>query len=104
MPKSITLALPRALLQIRFDKVRNTGYGRPVVSQPSEKSGYRSVGENAYIAEPGNVTSFASKMKYVLDNYDEAIKAGRKGRDLAFSVFNYNIQAKRIIQLIGSLS
>jgi len=75
-----------------------------VVTAVGEIPEYLSDGENAYIAEPGNVTSFASKMKYVLDNYDEAIKAGRKGRDLAFSVFNYNIQAKRIIQLIGSLS
>lgn len=104
----LTLARPRSIVADAGFPSKVTEYlatGRPVVvTAVGEIPEYLSDGENAYIAEPGNVTSFASKMKYVLDNYDEAIKAGRKGRDLAFSVFNYNIQAKRIIQLIGSLS
>ncbi len=78
--------------------------GRPVVSvNVGEISQYLSDGVNAYIVEPGNKDKLAEKIDYVLTSYDSALETANRGRELAYSVFNYHFQAKRIIPFIDSL-
>ena len=78
--------------------------GRPVISvNVGEIAEYLSDGVNAYIVEPGNKDKLAAKIDQVLARYDSALETASRGRQLAYSVFNYQYQAKRIIPFIDSL-
>lgn len=78
--------------------------GRPVISvDVGEVSDYLADGINAYIVEPGSREQLAEKIDHVLTCYDSALETARRGKQLAYSVFNYNYQAKRIIPFIESL-
>jgi len=59
--------------------------------------------ENSFIAEPDNVDAFASKMDFVLENYDHAKNIALVGKSLTGEIFNYNFQAKRMMHFIKSL-
>lgn len=77
---------------------------RPViVTAVGDIPDYITDGVNGFLAEPGSVESFAAKLSYVLDNYDVAIKVGKKGRELVDSVFDSKYQAKRILEFILGL-
>jgi hypothetical protein len=41
-------------------------------------------------------------MDFVLSNFEFSEQVGKKGKELALSVFNYNFQAKRIIDFIAN--
>ena len=60
-------------------------------------------GVNAFMVEPENVNALAAKLEYVLSNYELAKQVGRKGKELTDTVFNYNFQAKRMLEFINSL-
>lgn len=57
-------------------------------------------GENAFIAIPGNIDSFAGKIVKVFNNYQEATCIGLNGYDLVQGDFNYLQQAKRLNRFI----
>jgi glycosyltransferase involved in cell wall biosynthesis len=78
--------------------------GRPVISvNVGEISEYLADGVNAYIVEPGNKEKLAAKIDQVIQRYDSALETASRGKELAYSVFNYQYQAKRIIPFIDSL-
>ncbi len=78
--------------------------GRPVISvNVGEIPDYMIDGTNTFLVEPGNREELADKLDYVLTNYDLAMEVARKGNELAYSVFNYNYQGKRMIGFIRSL-
>lgn len=58
---------------------------------------------NGFLAQPGSIESFASRLSYVLDNYDEASEVGKRGRQLAEKEFDAGIQSKRIHEFILGL-
>jgi glycosyltransferase involved in cell wall biosynthesis len=58
---------------------------------------------NAFISESDSVDAFASKLDFVLNNYEFAKQIASKGKELTNTIFNYNYQAKRIIQFIETL-
>lgn len=49
--------------------------------------------QNGFLAEP-NPESFSEKLSWVADNYEDALRIGRKGRELAFSEFSYAKQSE----------
>lgn len=53
-------------------------------------------GECGYLAKPGDATSFAEKLSFVADNYDEASKVGKRGQELAYKYFSYYNQVSHI--------
>ncbi len=55
-------------------------------------------GENAYIAKPDDVDSFADKLRECLDNPELAKLIGMKGKELVYSEFNYKEVTKNIIR------
>lgn len=57
-------------------------------------------GENAMLAEPNQPETFASKMEWLLDNPQQAVSIGNKGRLTAKENFNNSIEAKKIIDAI----
>lgn len=76
--------------------------GNPVITvNVGEISDYITDKENAFLVEPGNVDALAEKLEYVLDNYQDALEVGMKGKELTTTVFNYNYQAKRMIEFIN---
>jgi glycosyltransferase involved in cell wall biosynthesis len=77
---------------------------KPVISvNVGEISDYLTDNLNVFLVEPENVSALAEKMDFVLNNYDLARKVGLNGKELTSTIFNYNFQAKRMIQYIDSL-
>jgi len=77
---------------------------KPVVTvKVGEISDYLINGVNSFIVEPGNGDALAEKLDYILTDYDTALQIGRKGQELTQTIFNYNFQARRMIDFINSL-
>ena len=57
-------------------------------------------GESALLAEPDNTQEFADKLCWALEHPTESMTIGEKGRDVAMSNFNSNIEATKIIKII----
>jgi glycosyltransferase involved in cell wall biosynthesis len=77
---------------------------KPVITvNVGEISDYYSDGVNAWVVEPENVDQLADKLNFVLNNYETALQVSAKGKELIMTVFNYNFQAKRMIEFISSL-
>lgn len=75
---------------------------RPVIAvDVGEISDYLKDGENAYLVKAGNVRELADKMKYVLGNYETALKTAICGKELTSGVFNYKYQAARILEFVN---
>lgn len=75
--------------------------GNPVVvTKVGEIPEYLKDGINAFMADPDSVESFANKMIEVMDNPERARQIGLKGKELTKTVFNNNVQAKRIIDFM----
>jgi glycosyltransferase involved in cell wall biosynthesis len=78
---------------------------KPVISvNVGEIPLYLKDGEHVFLVEPGNTAALAQKLDYVWNNYGLALEVGQKGRQLTETVFNYNYQAKRMIEFISSIN
>jgi glycosyltransferase involved in cell wall biosynthesis len=77
---------------------------KPVITvNVGEISDYYSDGVNAWVVEPENVEALANKLDFVLNNYQTALQVSAKGKELIMTIFNYNYQAKRMIEFISSM-
>ena len=103
----LALARPQSIVSDAGFPSKLTEYlatGKPVVvTKVGEIPVYLHDNENAFLSEPDSADAFADKLDFVLSNYKLACKVGQMGRDLTKTVFNYNHQAKRIIEFIESL-
>lgn len=78
--------------------------GKPVVvTKVGEIDNYLADGGTAFLAEPDNVESFAGKLDYILENYPDSLAVAQRGKELSETVFNYNFQAKRVIDFLNEL-
>lgn len=71
--------------------------GKPViVTKVGEIPSYIQDGVNGYLVEPDDADLFANKLKYILDNYDEALIVGKEGLKLAkyFDYLNQGLMLK----------
>ena len=57
---------------------------------------------DVFMVEP-TVNKLAEKLKYVLNNYDEAIKVGAQGRKTALNKFNFIGQTKKLDNFLNSI-
>jgi glycosyltransferase involved in cell wall biosynthesis len=57
-------------------------------------------GESAFISEPSNVRMFADKLLWALENSGDASKIGKAGADIALNCFNYEIETKKIVNVL----
>ncbi len=105
--KILALARPKSKVADAGFPSKLTEYlstGNPVVvTRAGEIPYYLRDNEHAFLAEPDSVDSFAGKLDFVLDNYDFAKEVGGKGKELTATTFNYNFQAKRVLDFINSL-
>lgn len=78
--------------------------GNPVVvSKVGEIPLYLKDNFNAFLAEPGNVQSFAERMDYALSNSDIAEKVGLRGRELAENEFDYKKQGFKLQEYLSKI-
>lgn len=78
--------------------------GNPVVvSDVGEISNYLEDGVSAYISRTNEPSEFAKKIDEALSNPEKSRVLGMKGKELAYSVFNYKTQARNIANFLISL-
>lgn len=105
----VILGNAQILVVSKPDNVQNSGNfpikigeylatGLPVVvTSVGEISTFIKDGESGFLARPDSAASFAQKMDEALANPDEAKLIGENGRRIAETLFDYNIQAKIMI-------
>jgi len=77
----------------------------PVISvNVGEIADYLTDNENVFLVEPGNIYALSEKLNFVLSNYEFAKRVSAKGKELTDTIFNYNFQAKRMIDFTNLLS
>lgn len=59
-------------------------------------------GINGFLAEPDSPGSFAEKLKWVADHYDEACNVAARGQNLAENEFSYKTQSRVLISLMNN--
>ena len=78
--------------------------GKPVVvTNTGDISQYLQDGANAFLTPPGDTSSFAHALQYVMSNPKEAREVGRRGREVAVSQFSSQVHGARIIEFIRAL-
>lgn len=60
-------------------------------------------GECAVFADPHDRHDIAEKISYLLDNPEEAIRLGRRGRELVESKYNWETESKKLVDIYRSL-
>lgn len=75
--------------------------GHPVcVTKVGEIPNYLNDNESAFLAEPGNVSSFAEAMLKALSDKENAVKVGQNGKKIAFENFSASVQSSRLFEFI----
>jgi glycosyltransferase involved in cell wall biosynthesis len=105
--KVLALARPSSIVADAGFPSKLTEYlatGKPViVTTVGEIPVYLKDNENAFLSEPDSSDAFASKLEYILGNYETALEVSAKGQELTNTIFNYSFQAKRIASFINSI-
>lgn len=103
----LALARPTSIIADAGFPSKLTEYlstGKPVlVTQVGDIPIYLKDNENAFLSEPDSAEAFADKLRYILNNYEYALKVGIEGKRLTETIFNYNFQAVRMLEFIGTL-
>lgn len=103
----LALARPKSLVADAGFPSKLTEYlatGKPVVvTEVGDIPDYLKNNETAFLAKPNSAESFADKLEYVLQNYSFSLEIGKNGKELTKTIFNYNFQAKRVIEFVKSL-
>lgn len=75
--------------------------GNPVITTNiGEIKNYFEDGKTALVSEKYEISEFADKMKFVLNNAEEAIKIGDRGKELGLREFDFKRQGKRLKKFI----
>ena len=78
--------------------------GKPVlVTRVGDIPLYLKDRENAFLSDPDSAEAFAIELRYILNNYEFALEVGGNGKRLTETIFNYNYQAKRMLEFIRKL-
>jgi glycosyltransferase involved in cell wall biosynthesis len=105
--KILALARPSSFIADAGFPSKLTEYlaaGKPaVVTKVGEIPYYLKDNETAFLVDPDDVSAFAGKLEFVLDNYDYALKIAERGKELTRNVFNYNTQVLRLIDFLRGL-
>lgn len=78
--------------------------GNPVVvTKVGEIPFYLKDNWSAFLAEPGDVQSFAEKMDYALSNPDISKKIGMRGREIAENEFDYKKEGSELREFLSKV-
>jgi glycosyltransferase involved in cell wall biosynthesis len=96
---------PRSLARCPTKLGEYLASGRPVVATGmGELDALLSDGENAFLAEPGSVRSFADAVLAVLRDPEHAEAVGRGGRALAEQMLDYRRHTEALREFFAGLS
>ena len=105
--KILALARPKSMVADAGFPSKLTEYlatGVPVVvTEVGDIPVYLKDNENAFLSKPDSVDAFAEKLDFALSNYEFAKEVALKGKELTNTIFNYNFQARRMIDFIYTL-
>jgi glycosyltransferase involved in cell wall biosynthesis len=105
--KMLVLSRPKSMIADAGFPSKLTEYlasGRPiVVTKVGEIEVYLKDNETAFLSIPNSIDAFAERMDNILSDYESALRVGEKGKELTLGIFNYNVQAQRMIQFIYKL-
>jgi glycosyltransferase involved in cell wall biosynthesis len=74
---------------------------KPVlVTKTGEIGVYLKDKDSCYLIEPDDIEAIANNIKYIFNNYDEALKVGERGFNVACSCFDYKVQAKELVNFL----
>lgn len=75
--------------------------GKPVLTTDTGViSNYIKEEWNGFLAEPDNIEMFAQKIIWIIENYEDALLAGSKGREIAKNIFDYKINGTKLSEFI----
>jgi len=78
---------------------------KPVIAvDVGEISSYVTNEKNIFLVEPDNTDALSDKINFILTNYNLAEAVGLRGNELAKTIFNYNYQAKRMLEFVDKLN
>lgn len=78
--------------------------GKPVIiTKVGEICNFLTDGQNAFVANPGDVNSFSEKISKVFADYPKSLEIGKNGEKLVENEFNYFKQAVKLADFIESL-
>ena len=78
--------------------------GNPVVTTAvGEIMNYFEDGKTALVANKYDVTSFAQKMRYVIDNPERSVEIGLNGKELGLREFDYRAHGKKMLDFLKTL-
>lgn len=78
--------------------------GKPViVTSVSDIPNYLDDSISAFLVKPGSNIDFSQKILDVLDNYENALQIGAKGREVCISKFDYQVQGEKFADFLKSL-
>nr|MUH39296.1 glycosyltransferase [Zobellia laminariae] len=78
--------------------------GNPVVTTAvGEIMNYFEDGKTALVANKYDVTSFAQKMRYVIDNPEKSVEIGLNGKELGLREFDYRAHGKKMLDFLKTL-
>ncbi len=76
--------------------------GNPVVvTKVGDIPSFLKDGESALLSEDKNAEVFASKLNWALENEDEALIIGARGKDVALRNFSCILEGRKILSIIG---
>ncbi len=75
--------------------------GKPVLMTNVGDGGlYLTHMKEAIFAEPGSEPDLREKINWILENYDDALKIGSAGREVALTRFNHLIEGKKLAEFL----
>ena len=104
--KALALARPSGLQSAGGFPTKLGEYlstGNPVIVTKVGDIPYYLNDSNAFVVEPDDNQAFADAIISVFSDYEGALKIGEKGKEVALSVFNAKVQARRLNDFIRSI-
>jgi glycosyltransferase involved in cell wall biosynthesis len=75
--------------------------GKPIVAtRVSDIEMYFQDSHSLFIVEPNNSTAIASKIRCIFDGYDDALRIGRKSKEVAIEMFDYRKKSKELLEFM----
>jgi len=76
--------------------------GKPVLTTDTGViSNYINDEWNGFLSAPDNIDLFAKKIIWIIENYDDALSAGNKGRETAKNIFDYKYNGYKLSEFIA---
>lgn len=78
--------------------------GKPsIVTSVGDIPLYIEDGKHAFLVSPDDNHAFAEKIRFVMNNYEQALNIAEHGKSLVNETFNYKVQAERINEYLFDL-